>query len=127
MNTASRPTVVQNAGVARRSRRTSNQWAVALGKGVVATRLELLWNRIAKTRVVDILCGYPLVALTSHWIARSSNESVQAQPFVPGEGVCVLVSGSRNTLWVRTAAPLTGEPCSRTCNSLSGTVNSVKP
>jgi CheY-like chemotaxis protein len=31
-----------------------------LGKGEAAIRLEQLWNEIAKTYDVDILCGYPL-------------------------------------------------------------------
>jgi DcmR-like sensory protein len=31
-----------------------------LGKGEAAIRLEQLWNEIAKTHEVDILCGYPL-------------------------------------------------------------------
>jgi hypothetical protein len=31
-----------------------------LGNGEAAIRLEKLWNEIAKTHDVDILCGYPL-------------------------------------------------------------------
>lgn len=31
-----------------------------LGKGEAAIRLEQLWNEIAKTHDIDILCGYPL-------------------------------------------------------------------
>ena len=35
----------------------------ALGKADAAIRLEELWNQIAKTYNVDILCGYPLESL----------------------------------------------------------------
>ena len=68
-----------------------------------------------------------LAALTDHWTARSSNESVQRQPFTPGEGDRFWPSDGRDILWGRTAAPTTGEPRSRTCNSRVGIVNCVKP
>ena len=35
----------------------------AQGKADAAIRLEELWNQIAKTYDVDILCGYPLESL----------------------------------------------------------------
>ena len=31
-----------------------------LGKGEAAIRLEQLWNKLAETHDIDILCGYPL-------------------------------------------------------------------
>jgi hypothetical protein len=35
----------------------------AQGKADAAIRLEELWNQIASTYYVDILCGYPLESL----------------------------------------------------------------
>jgi hypothetical protein len=56
------------------------------------------------------------------------NRFPRTQLFIPGERDCVLTfSEGRLPSLVKTTAPSTGEPCVRTCNSLSGTANSAKP
>ena len=68
----------------------------AQGNAEAAIRVEELWNEIAKTYYVDILCGYPLGSFQAGKDSYIFNKSVQhIQLFIPGEREQVVLSGIR--------------------------------